>query len=33
MARLAERQRQGDFSYGADADPARDIADILGMHG
>jgi len=33
MTRLAERQRQGDFSYGADADPARDIADILGMHG
>jgi hypothetical protein len=33
MARLAERQRQGDFSYSADADPGVDIADILGMNG
>lgn len=33
MARLAERQRQGDFSYGSDADPAADISELLGMRG
>jgi hypothetical protein len=33
MARLAERQRQGDFSYGSDADPAADISAVLGMGG
>jgi hypothetical protein len=32
MARLAERQRLGGFSYGADADPSFDISDILGMN-
>jgi hypothetical protein len=31
MTRLAERQREGDFSYGPDADPSLDIAGILGM--
>ncbi|MES2261695.1 MAG: oxygenase [Pseudomonadota bacterium] len=33
MVRLAERQRQGDFSFGADADPRADISGILGMKG
>ena len=31
MTRLAERQQQGDFSYGSDADPRADIAGVLGM--
>jgi phenylpropionate dioxygenase-like ring-hydroxylating dioxygenase large terminal subunit len=31
MARLAQRQREGDFGYGADADPAADISRLLGM--
>jgi len=31
LMRLAERQRQGDFSYAADADPSADITDLLGM--
>lgn len=31
MEQLAERQRQGDFSYASDADTGRDITDILGM--
>ncbi|OIJ43454.1 aromatic ring-hydroxylating dioxygenase subunit alpha [Massilia timonae] len=31
LARLAQRQQQGDFSYGADADPATDISRLLGM--
>lgn len=31
MQRLAERQRQGDFSYSADADPRADISALLGM--
>lgn len=31
LARLAQRQPQGDFSYGADADPAMDISQLLGM--
>lgn len=31
MTRLAERQRAGDFGYGADADPGLDIAAVLGM--
>ncbi len=31
MTRLAERQRQGDYSYGTDADPGADISAVLGM--
>ena len=31
MTRLAQRQRAGDFSYGADADPDADISALLGM--
>ncbi len=31
MTRLAARQRNGDFSYGADADPSADISMLLGM--
>lgn len=31
MQRLAERQRGGDYSYGADADPRADISALLGM--
>lgn len=31
MEQLAARQRRGDFSYGADADPGRDISGLLGM--
>ncbi|MEH6386297.1 MAG: aromatic ring-hydroxylating dioxygenase subunit alpha [Pseudomonas profundi] len=33
MEQLAERQRRGDFSYGADAEPGRDITALLGMDG
>jgi len=33
MARLAERQRQGDLSYGPDADPGADISEVLGFRG
>lgn len=31
ISRLAERQRQGDFSYQTDADLSADIASVLGM--
>ena len=31
LARLAQRQQLGDFGYGADADPATDISQLLGM--
>lgn len=31
MVRLAERQRQGDYRYGADADPSADISSVLGI--
>jgi hypothetical protein len=31
MEQLAERQRQGDFAYGSDAEPGRDISKLLGM--
>ncbi len=31
MSRLAERQRAGDLSYQADADPGADISALLGM--
>lgn len=31
MEQLAERQRNGDFSYQSDADPGRDISKVLGM--
>ena len=31
MEKLAERQRRGEFSYGADAEPGRDIRGLLGM--
>ena len=31
MQRLAERQRQGDYAYGSDADPGADISALLGM--
>lgn len=30
MSKLIARQKQGDFSYLSDADPAADIADVLG---
>jgi len=33
MEQLAERQRKGDFSYGSDAEPGRDITQLLGMDG
>jgi Vanillate O-demethylase oxygenase C-terminal domain len=33
MERLAERQRRGEFGYGADAEPGRDIRGLLGMNG
>lgn len=33
MEKLVERQRQGDFSYGSDAEPGRDITALLGMDG
>lgn len=33
MDQLAKRQRNGDFSYAADADPGQDISKILGMDG
>lgn len=33
MEKLAKRQREGDFSYGSDADPGRDITALLGMDG
>jgi hypothetical protein len=31
MEQLAARQRGGDFSYGSDVDPGRDISGLLGM--
>lgn len=31
IEQLAERQRKGDFSYSADADPGRNISKLLGM--
>ena len=31
MEQLAQRQQRGDFSYGSDADPGRDISALLGM--
>ncbi|CAG9165944.1 oxygenase [Cupriavidus pinatubonensis] len=31
MEQLAARQRAGDFAYGSDADPGRDISALLGM--
>lgn len=31
LTRLAERQKQGDFSYAHDADPGADITLLLGM--
>lgn len=31
MQQLAKRQAAGDFAYGADADPQRDIRQLLGM--
>ncbi|RQH04945.1 oxygenase [Paraburkholderia dinghuensis] len=33
MESLAQRQQRGDFSYGSDADPGRDISGLLGMNG
>ncbi|WP_313053488.1 oxygenase [Pseudomonas lopnurensis] len=33
MEKLVERQRNGDFSYGSDAEPGRDITALLGMDG
>lgn len=32
MEQLAQRQQRGDFSYGPDADPGRDISGLLGMN-
>ncbi|MDB5870464.1 MAG: hypothetical protein JWP96_2796 [Polaromonas sp.] len=31
LEQLAERQRRGDFSYRPDAEPGRDISQLLGM--
>ncbi len=31
MEQLAARQRRGDFAYGSDAEPNRDIRSLLGM--
>jgi len=32
MEQLAERQRAGQFTYGGDAEPGRDITALLGMN-
>jgi hypothetical protein len=31
LEQLAERQRRGDFAYKSDAEPGRDITQLLGM--
>ncbi|MCY1449735.1 hypothetical protein D9M71_664930 [compost metagenome] len=31
MEQLAERQRAGQFAYGSDAEPGRNISALLGM--